>query len=76
MRDKVKDGLRAEGIGAQVHYLPLHMQPYLRQHARLVPPYSDAADYVLTLPLFPTMSEQDQDDVIQALRKIVGALQE
>lgn len=75
-RDWAFDALRAEGIGVQIHYLPLHRQPYLAKHSRRLEQYRQWPDDVLTLPLFPSMTEQDQDDVIAAVRKLDEALGE
>ncbi|MCP5055626.1 MAG: DegT/DnrJ/EryC1/StrS family aminotransferase [bacterium] len=71
-RGKVYQRLRAVGIGVQVHYIPVHLQPYYR-HA-LGSAYGDCpaaeAAYLqlLSLPLFPDMSEEDTYRVVDALR--------
>lgn len=75
-RDWVFEALRAEGIGVQIHYLPLHRQPYLAKRARRQDYYRTWCDDVLTLPLFPGMTEGDQDDVVAAVRKVDSALEE
>lgn len=65
--------LRAEGIGTQVHYLPLHMQPYYRQRygAQTLHGAESFYESALTLPLFPGMTMQDVDRVVGALRGIL-----
>ena len=70
-RRQVYDAMRAAGIGVQVHYIPVHLQPYYRAlgfkpgHCPEAERYSEEA---LSLPLYPAMSEADQDAVVAALR--------
>jgi dTDP-4-amino-4,6-dideoxygalactose transaminase len=74
-RDEVIQGLSDRGIGASVHYVPLHRHPYWRDRYRLRPemfPHSDAAyRSMLSIPLFTAMSDRDQDRVIDALRELL-----
>jgi perosamine synthetase len=76
-RDAVFAALRAEGIGVNVHYIPVHLHPFYRERfetRRGQCPSAEAAfEEVLTLPLFPTMEDRDVDDVCRALRKVVAA---
>ena len=70
--------MRAENVGTSVHFIPIHFHP----HYRATLPYREGAFPVaenayrrgLTLPLFPSMSERDVDDVVAAVRKIATAL--
>lgn len=75
-RDEVIQGLSDRGIGASVHYVPLHRHPYWRDRYRLraeMFPHSDAAyRSMLSIPLFTAMSDSDQDRVIDALRELLG----
>ncbi len=67
--------LRAENIGATVHYVPVYWHPYYRAlgYARgLCPRAEQAFERLLTLPLFPAMTERDVDDVVAAVRKVLG----
>ncbi len=68
--------LRAENIGVNVHYIPVHYHPYYRDHfgdLRGKYPVAEAAyDALLSLPLFPAMTEGDVEDVIAAVEKVVG----
>lgn len=77
-RDTVFDALRAEGIGVQVHYPPVHLHPYYRERFGHGPGgYPRAEAYfmrALTLPLFPAMTDRDVDDVVAALEKVVTEL--
>ncbi|PJI41891.1 UDP-4-amino-4,6-dideoxy-N-acetyl-beta-L-altrosamine transaminase [Ferrovibrio sp.] len=73
-RATVMKQLRAEGIGTQVHYLPVHRQPYYRKrYGRISLPGADAYyDQALSLPLYPDMTEADQDRVVSALSRLVS----
>jgi dTDP-4-amino-4,6-dideoxygalactose transaminase len=75
-RAGVYAALRAENIGVTFHYVPAYWHPYYaaRGYARgLCPVAEDAAMRLLTLPLFPGMSDDDVADVLTAVRKVLGA---
>ena len=76
-RARVFAALRAEGIGVNVHYRPVHLHPYYREHFGTQPgdcPVAEAAyERILSLPMFPSMSDSDVDDVIRAIEKVMGA---
>jgi dTDP-4-amino-4,6-dideoxygalactose transaminase len=65
--------LRSRGIITQVHYVPVHLQPYYRRRYGLIdlPGASTYFAATLTLPLFPGMSENDVDRVVEALSKSI-----
>ena len=73
-RGRVFAALRAEGIGVNVHYIPVHLHPYYQQNLGTRPgdyPRAEAAyEQILSLPLFPLMEEKDVDDVVRALEKV------
>ena len=73
-RREVFEALRAENIGVNVHYIPVHLHPYYRDkfgYARGDYPIAeDCYDRLITLPLFPDMSESDVDDVVKATKKV------
>jgi dTDP-4-amino-4,6-dideoxygalactose transaminase len=73
-RDAIVTALRAENIGATVHYPLVSRHPFYRKRYGYGPgdcPVADAVEArLVTLPLFPTMTDQDQDDVIRALEKV------
>lgn len=73
-RDEVIAELRAEGVGAGLHFVPLHLQtlyrPLAGDPARLAVA-SDAHRRILSLPLFPDMSEGDVAQVVDALKKVL-----
>lgn len=72
-RKTVYDSLRAENIGVNVHYIPVYKHPYYRDlgyQAGLCPVAEQCYDSMLTLPLFPAMTNRDVEDVIEAVRKV------
>lgn len=74
-RDVILRALRSENIGANVHYAPVHLQPYYRELLGSapgdLPVTEDVAQRLITLPLFPAMTDRDLKDVIAALRRIL-----
>jgi perosamine synthetase len=72
-RDWLFDALQAEGIGVNVHYIPVHLQPHYQEtlgtKEGMCPAAEEAYEKILTLPLFPGMTDADVDDVIDAVRK-------
>ncbi|WDL70031.1 UDP-4-amino-4,6-dideoxy-N-acetyl-beta-L-altrosamine transaminase [Helicobacter winghamensis] len=59
------------GIGAQVHYIPIHLQPFYARFGFKKGDFKNAESYyknTITLPLFPTLSEQEQQKVINLLK--------
>lgn len=74
-RRQVFDGLRAAGIGVQVHYVPIPRHPLYGGSARAeeFPQTERVYDGLLSLPLYPTLPESDQDRVIDALLSLVTA---
>lgn len=75
-RDQIFRALRAENIGVNVHYIPVHLQPYYRDRFGYrggeYPVAEDAYERLISLPLFHSMSDQDVDDVIHAVSKVVA----
>ena len=67
--------LRARGIGASVHFIPLHLHPYYRQtygyRAADCPVASAAYEQILSLPLYARMTPEDVERVIDAVMDIV-----
>ncbi len=74
-REAVYAALRAENIGVNVHYPPVHLHPYYRRRFDTGPglcPVAEAAyERLITLPLFPRMTNEDVADVITAVKKIL-----
>ena len=72
-RDELIQILADKKIGTSVHYVPLHRHPYWRDRYNLnndMFPLSDKAyQYMLSIPLYTSMSDSEQDRVISALRE-------
>jgi perosamine synthetase len=69
-RHRVFDGLRSEGVGVQVHYVPLHRHPVyasLGYRREDFPATEQAYEGLLSLPMYPGLSEANQDRVIEVL---------
>ena len=75
-RDELVEILRSQGIEAGVHYpLPLHLQPayaFLEHRPGSFPVAEAATVQVLSLPLFPEMTIEQQDRVVQAIRQAIA----
>jgi UDP-4-amino-4,6-dideoxy-N-acetyl-beta-L-altrosamine transaminase len=73
-RKQVMDGLAARGTGSQVHYIPVHRQPYYQDRYGLIDlPGADAFySRCLSLPLYAGMAESDPERVVAALRAVLG----
>jgi dTDP-4-amino-4,6-dideoxygalactose transaminase len=68
----VFDELRQRGIGVNLHYSPVHLQPYYRGLGFSPGQYPEAESYgrdAITLPLYPTMTDPMQDQVVDALHQ-------
>ena len=76
-RAEIFAALRGEGIGVNVHYIPVHLHPFYRQRfgtARGECPVAEAAyERIVSLPMFPAMSDADVKDVVKAVDKVVTA---
>lgn len=75
-RDAVFTALRGRGIGANVHYLPVHLHAFYRERFGTGPglcPVAEAAyERILSLPLFPAMADDDVDRVVDALAEALA----
>ena len=73
-RAEVFRALRAENIGVNVHYIPVHLHPYYQHrfgYKRGDYPLAETAyDRMLTLPLFPSMDDEDVADVVTGVKKV------
>ncbi len=73
-RSEVFQALRAENIGVNVHYVPVHLHPYYRDRFGTkegdFPVAEDAYERLISLPMFHSMTQQDMRDVIEAIVKV------
>jgi perosamine synthetase len=74
-RGQIFRALRAENIGVNVHYIPVHLHPYYRERfghtAGEYPIAENAYTRLISLPMFHGMSDEDADDVIRSMRKVI-----
>ncbi len=74
-RRHLYDGLRESGIMAQIHYLPVYRHPWYRRtygcREGLCPTAEAFYANCLSLPCFPTLTEQEQDQVVATVRALV-----
>lgn len=73
-RAKFMNALRAENVGSQVHYLPVHRQPYYRDRygERELPGADAYYARCLSIPLYPAMQDEDVEYVAKTLGKLCG----
>ena len=74
-RRAIFTALHAEGIGVNVHYMPVYWHPYYQRLGftkGLCPVAEGVYERLLTLPLFPAMEDRDVEDVITAVTKVLG----
>jgi UDP-4-amino-4,6-dideoxy-N-acetyl-beta-L-altrosamine transaminase len=75
-RREVFDSLRAQGLGVNVHYIPVHLQPDYQKLGFSAGMYPEAERYyeeAITLPMFPAMTDADVRRVREALAQATGA---
>ena len=66
--------LRDKGIGVNLHYMPVHLQPYYRKFGFKEGDYPNAEKYsqeAISLPLYPSLTDSEQDHVIATLRSLI-----
>jgi dTDP-4-amino-4,6-dideoxygalactose transaminase len=72
-RSRFMAALRAAGVGTQVHYIPVHLQPFYRRKfgcgAGLCPVAEAAYRQLLTLPLFVSMTDEEVDYVASVVKR-------
>lgn len=74
-RRELFERLREKGVGVNLHYMPVHLQPYYRDLGFTPGQYPQAeqyADEAISLPLFAAMREAEQDIVIAALEETLS----
>jgi UDP-4-amino-4,6-dideoxy-N-acetyl-beta-L-altrosamine transaminase len=74
-RQEVFERLRSHGIGVNVHYIPVYRQPYYKQFNFDYSNFPEAESYysqAITIPLFPTLTEEQQDIVAKVLAMPIG----
>jgi len=73
-RDGFMQALKEAKIGTGIHFIAIHLHRYYQEHFPYrrgdFPHAESISDRILSLPLFPGMTDRDQEDVIHAIRKI------
>jgi len=67
--------LTEKGIGVNLHYIPVHLQPFYQRMGFKLGDFPNAESYyqqAITLPLYPTLTHQQQDQVIAALTEVLA----
>ncbi len=73
-RKEIFEALQKENIGVNVHYIPVYYHPYYQRlgyKKGLCPDAESIYEKIITLPLFPLMTEQDVKDVIASVKKVL-----
>ncbi|MGC5700252.1 UDP-4-amino-4,6-dideoxy-N-acetyl-beta-L-altrosamine transaminase [Pseudomonas sp. NFXW11] len=71
---QVFDALRAAGLGVNLHYIPVHLQPYYQEQGFAEGDFPEAERYFLeaiSLPLYPELTDELQDEVVAHLRRVL-----
>ena len=75
-RNDFIEALKAENIGTSVHFIPLHLHPYYKEKygfkGSSFPNAESLYNHEISLPIYPKMADEDVDDVISAVKKIIN----
>jgi dTDP-4-amino-4,6-dideoxygalactose transaminase len=75
-RNEFIEALKSENIGTSVHFIPLHLHPYYRHkygYKRGDFPVAESVfDHEISIPIYPTMTDEDVHDVIDAVKKLIA----
>jgi dTDP-4-amino-4,6-dideoxygalactose transaminase len=76
-RDRFMEELKTHNIGSGLHYKAIHHHAWYREHLPVadqeLPNASYASERILSLPLFPKMSDEDARDVVDAVKAVIAA---
>ena len=73
-RREIFDALQAEGVGVNVHYIPTYYFPYyqsLGYQKGICPNAEKLYERIISIPLYYGLSDEQQDKVIEAIRKVI-----
>jgi dTDP-4-amino-4,6-dideoxygalactose transaminase len=77
-RSEVFSQLRENGIGVNLHYIPVHMQPYHRERrGSSAPALPESERYyaeAISLPLYPDLTDDDQDWIVACLQQALAGV--
>ena len=72
---EVFNGMRDAGILFNLHYIPVHLQPYYQEMGFQEGQFLEAEQYykeAISLPMFPTMTEEQQNQVVSTLKELLA----
>ncbi|XGA80980.1 UDP-4-amino-4,6-dideoxy-N-acetyl-beta-L-altrosamine transaminase [Halomonas sp. CH40] len=72
---QVFEALREKGIGVNLHYIPVHTQPYYQDMGFKPEDFPESIGYyreAVSLPMYPTMTEEQQDEVLDVLKEVLS----
>jgi len=72
---EVFNGMREAGILVNIHYIPVHLQPYYQEMGFKERQFPEAEQYykeAISLPMFPTMTEEQQNEVVSTLKELLA----
>ena len=78
-RNEIYKALNAENVGLQVHYIPVYFHPYYQQlgyKKGLCPKAEALYEEIITIPLYYSLSDDDVDSVIEAVKKVIDYYRE
>lgn len=73
---EVFESLREQGVGVNLHYIPVHTQPYYERMGFKVGDFPQAEKYyseAISLPMYPTMTDKQQSEVVMALKEVLNS---
>ena len=73
-RLQIFNELRRDGVGVNVHYIPVHLQPYYRNFGFNLGDFPNSESYyseAISLPIFPTLKVEEQNNVIETLKRVL-----
>jgi dTDP-4-amino-4,6-dideoxygalactose transaminase len=74
-RKAVFEKLRENGIGVNVHYIPVYQHPYYRQHGYqdvCCPVAEEVYSHIISIPIYPGLTDAQQDEVIQKIKALLS----
>ena len=74
-RREIFDALQAEGVGVNVHYIPVYFFPYYRKlgyETGICPNAEKLYERIISIPLYYSMTNREQDKVIEAVNKVIN----
>jgi perosamine synthetase len=75
-RTGIFSALRQQGIGVNVHYIPVHLHPFYRERFSCrngdCPVAEEAYEQIISLPIFPAMTDKDVNEVIRAVSRVIS----